>query len=70
MSVKKLYRSKFNKKVCGVCGGFAEYLNIDPTIIRILVLILFFTPIPTVIPYFIAALIMPENPNDTIVVDE
>jgi phage shock protein C len=34
--IKRLYRSKKDKKIAGVCGGIAEYLNIDPTIIRLI----------------------------------
>ena len=33
---KKLYKSNIDKKLCGVCGGLAEYLNIDPTVVRLL----------------------------------
>lgn len=40
--VKKLCRSSKNKKIFGVCGGFAEYFDIDVTIMRIIFLILFF----------------------------
>ena len=36
MEEKKLYKSNTNKKLCGVCGGIAEYFAIDPTIIRLL----------------------------------
>lgn len=35
MEPKKLYRSKESRMVCGVCGGIAEYFNIDPTLIRL-----------------------------------
>lgn len=70
MSGKKLYKSKYNKKVCGVCGGIAEYFNIDATIVRVIWAVLIFVPFPALIVYLICALVMPENPNDTIVVDE
>jgi phage shock protein C len=36
MEEKKLYKSSTNKKLCGVCGGLAEYFAVDPTIIRLL----------------------------------
>lgn len=39
---RKLYLSSRNKKICGVCGGIGEYLNIDPTIIRLLWIVLLF----------------------------
>ncbi len=71
MAGKKLYRSRFNKKVCGVCGGIAEYFGIDSTVVRVIWIFLIFMPvIPAIIIYFVLALIMPENPSDTTVVDE
>lgn len=70
MATKKLYRSRFNKKIAGVCGGIAEYFNIDATIVRIIWVVLAFIPfIPALLLYIIFALIIPENPDDTIVVD-
>ncbi len=61
----KLYRSKKNKVVAGVCAGIAEYFNIDPTIVRIIYVILtIFTAVaPFILLYFIMWLIVPENPN-------
>ena len=35
MEPKKLYRSRSNRMICGVCGGIAEYFNIDPTLVRL-----------------------------------
>lgn len=55
---KKLYRSNTNKMICGVCGGVAEYINIDPTIVRLLVVVFSFSGFP-IIAYIIAAIIMP-----------
>ncbi|MBO5715488.1 MAG: PspC domain-containing protein [Clostridia bacterium] len=60
---KKLYKSKVNKKICGVCGGLAEYLNMDPTIVRLIVVLLTLVGGCGVLAYIIAALIMPFNPN-------
>lgn len=60
----KLHKSRVNKKLCGVCGGIAESLNIDPTILRLLVVILaILTSITfiTVIIYIACALIMPYD---------
>jgi phage shock protein PspC (stress-responsive transcriptional regulator) len=39
---KKLTRSRTDRKIAGVCGGIAQYLNVDPTVIRIIFLILLF----------------------------
>ena len=60
---KKLYRSFANKKLSGVCGGIAEYFDLDPTIIRILwvVLTLFSAAFPGILAYIICALIMPQQ---------
>ncbi len=61
---KKLYKSRTDKKLCGVIGGFAGYLNIDSTILRLIyvLLSLFVLGCPIII-YFAAALIMPEEPE-------
>ncbi len=40
MNKKRLYKSSRNKKICGVCGGIAEYLNMDPTVIRLITAII------------------------------
>mgnify|MGYP002561383673 FL=1 len=42
--MKKLYKSDVDRKLCGVCGGIAEYLGIDSTIVRLIwvVLVVFF----------------------------
>lgn len=57
---KKLYKSRNNCTICGVCGGIGEYLNIDPTIIRLLFVIFAFTT-TSILAYFVAAIIMPER---------
>ena len=60
---KKLYRSKTNKKILGVCGGIAEYFEIDATIVRlILVLAVVFAGVG-LLAYLIAALVMPVKPD-------
>ena len=58
---KKLYRSR-SRMLGGVCGGLAEYWNLDPTLIRVAVAVLFFVPmIPVVLPYLIMWLLIPER---------
>ncbi len=59
--MKRLYRSQYDRKLAGVCGGIANYFNIDPTVVRILAVILFFVSagFPVLIGYIIAAVIMP-----------
>ena len=60
MEPKRLYKSKTNRVICGVCGGIGEYFGIDPTIVRLLCVLLGFTS-TGVILYIIAAIIMPEE---------
>lgn len=59
MNPKRLYKSRNNRVICGVCGGIGEYLNIDPTIIRLLMVLLGFTASGIII-YLVAAIIIPE----------
>lgn len=59
---KKLYRVEEGKMLCGVCTGLAEYLNLDVTIVRLIVaLVAFFGP--GILLYIVAALIMPVKPR-------
>ena len=58
--MKKLYRSRDNRVLCGVCGGIGEFLDVDPTIIRLLCLLLGFTGTGLFV-YIVAAIIIPEE---------
>lgn len=59
---KKLKRSRANKMLCGVCAGIGEYLNIDPTVVRILWAILSLSSVGMgVLIYFLAAVIVPDE---------
>lgn len=58
---RRLTKSRTERMICGVCGGFAEYLNMDPTIVR-LIMIVFMCMGWGILAYFIAAIIMPEKP--------
>ena len=57
--MKKLYKSN-NRMICGVCAGIAEYLGIDPTVVRLIWAALGLTG-TGILLYIIAALVMPEN---------
>ena len=59
---KKLYRSKDDRKIAGVCGGLGEYFDIDPTIIRLIWLAMLFAVGSGVLAYIIAWIIVPEKP--------
>lgn len=63
MESKKLYKSNSNKIICGVCGGIGEYFNIDPTIVRLIFIILFCGAGSGLLAYIIAAIIIPEQPK-------
>lgn len=64
MNEKKIYRSRTEKMIGGVCGGLAEYLNLDPTIVRLLFALSFFALYPgTILIYLILLLVMPEAPE-------
>ena len=59
---RKLYRSKSNRQVAGVCGGLAEYFNLDPTLIRVLFIILAVLGGSGVILYVAMWIIVPKQP--------
>ena len=59
---KKLYRSKKNKAIAGVCGGIGEYTNVDPVVIRLVWVILTLASMGFgILAYLIAWMIMPEK---------
>jgi phage shock protein C len=63
---KKLYRSRSHKVLAGVCGGLAEYFDVDPSVIRIIWIILTaMTGVaPGILAYAIAALVIPQEPDE------
>ena len=62
---KKLYRSTTNKTIAGVCAGLAEYLNIDPTIVRVIWALVGLSG-AGLLAYLVCALIIPEKPSNII----
>lgn len=58
---KRLYKSSTDKKVCGVCGGIANYFDVDPTVIRLIWVIFTLVGGSGLIAYIIAAIIMPDK---------
>ena len=60
---RQLTKSTYDKKLAGVCGGIAEYFNLDPTMVRVgfVLLSLLSAAFPGVIVYIILALIMPTR---------
>ena len=65
--MKRLYRSASEKMLAGVCGGIAEYFNIDPTVVRLAWAILACCGGTGIVAYIIAAIIIPEKPDGKIV---
>lgn len=63
--MKKLYCSRKNRMICGVCGGIGEYFGIDPTVIRLIYIFLMFCSFGTLLlAYFIMAIVIPEEPEN------
>lgn len=60
---KRLYKSSSNRVLCGVCGGIGEYFHVDPTLIRLLFLLLICGWGSGLLFYIIAAIIIPERPH-------
>jgi len=59
---KKLALSRTDKKIAGVCGGFAEYLDMDPTLVRLIWVIMALFVGWGVVGYLVAWIVMPEAP--------
>jgi len=63
---KRLYKIEQGKKLCGVCGGFAEYFNLDPTLVRLIFCFICVCSLGAgILAYIIAAFVMP-NKSDII----
>ncbi len=60
---KRLYRSRSDRRMAGVCGGIADYLAIDPTIVRILFALFALAGGPGLLVYIVLAVIIPEEPE-------
>lgn len=62
MEPKKLYRSRNDRVIAGICGGLGKFLNLDSTVIRLILAILCIIGGSGLLIYIIAALIIPEEP--------
>ena len=62
--MKRLYKSRKNRMIAGVCGGIAEYFNVDPVLIRLIAVLFFFTGGAALIAYIIGLIIMPDQPQE------
>ena len=60
---KKLYKSRVDRKFAGVCGGLAEYLDMDASLVRLITLLLIVPGGMSIWVYIIAALVIPDAPG-------
>ncbi len=67
--MKKLYKSRKNKVIAGVCGGIAEYFNVDPVLVRLIAVLFVFTGGAAVIAYIIGMIIIPHQPLEPLKID-
>lgn len=63
--MKQLRRSRKNRIIAGVCGGFAEYFGVDPTLVRLIWVLITLAWGAGLLLYIIAWLIMPEEEGET-----
>jgi phage shock protein C len=61
--MRRLYRSRTDRMIWGVCGGLARYFNVDPTIVRVLAVISIFITAVSILAYIIMAIIVPLEPT-------
>lgn len=63
--MKKLFRSKADRKISGVCGGIAAYFNIDSTTVRVIwaIVSIISTTIPGILIYIVCSFLIPEEPD-------
>ena len=61
---KKIYRSRTDRMIGGVCGGFAEYFNMDPTLVRLIMVLLIFARGLGVLAYVVAWILVPERKEE------
>lgn len=61
MMMKRLYKSTANKMICGVCGGIAEYFNIDPSLVRLAAVLIACFAGSGILAYIVMAIILPAD---------
>jgi phage shock protein C len=62
---KRLYRSSDDRMIAGVCAGLAEYLDVDPTLVRLAMVLFTLVGGSGILVYVIAWIVMPERPEET-----
>ena len=63
--MKRLYRSTTERMIGGVCGGMAEYFEVDPTLIRLAAVVFLLIGGSGILAYILAWIIIPERPIDS-----
>lgn len=63
MPEKRLYRTRYDRMIAGVCGGIAEYFRLDPSLVRLGAILLCCMAGSGVLAYIIAAIVIPEKPE-------
>ena len=63
MMKKRLYKDHSNKKLCGVCSGIAKYFDIDPTVVRLALVLFCLLGGSGILAYIICAIVMPDEPG-------
>jgi len=61
-TARKLYRSRSDRMIGGVCGGLATYFGVDATVVRLIAVATILLPGPSIIAYLLAWIIVPEEP--------
>ncbi len=64
--MKRLYKSRKNKTIAGVCGGIAEYFDIDPVLVRLIFILFFFIGGSAILAYIVGMIIMPNPPAEPV----
>ena len=60
---KKLYKDHSNKKLCGVCSGIARFFGLDPTVVRLALVLFCILGGSGILAYIICALVIPDEPD-------
>lgn len=60
---KRLYKDHSNKKLCGVCSGIAKYFEIDPTLVRLALVLFVLLGGSGILAYIICAIVIPDEPG-------
>ncbi|MFB6212505.1 MAG: PspC domain-containing protein, partial [Candidatus Magasanikbacteria bacterium] len=65
-NIKHIYRSRDNRVIAGVMGGLGKYFGVDPVLLRLIFIFLFFATgiVPGIIAYIVAIFIVPKEPKD------